>query len=177
MKEKKNASAAGAERIIKKYPNRRLYDTRTSSYITLHEIKQLARASEAFVVRDAKTNEDLTRCILLQIIMEEEAGGTPMFNTSVLANIIRFYGHAMQGFMGSYLEKNIQTLQQLQTKMAEQSGGLTPETWAQFMAMQAPMMQGLVPQNPEQPRNMYPQLQETIQKQAGQARESFGLKP
>ena len=57
------------------------------------------------VVRDAKTGEDLTRSILLQIILEEEAGGAPMFSEAVLANIIRFYGHAMQGFMGAYLEK------------------------------------------------------------------------
>jgi polyhydroxyalkanoate synthesis repressor PhaR len=60
-------------------------------------------------VRDAKTGEDLTRSILLQIILEEEAGGSPMFTEAVLRNIIRFYGHAMQGFMGGYLEKNIQT--------------------------------------------------------------------
>ena len=62
------------------------------------------------MVRDAKTGEDLTRSILLQIILEEEAGGAPMFTEPVLANIIRFYGHAMQGFMGSYLEKNVQAL-------------------------------------------------------------------
>jgi polyhydroxyalkanoate synthesis repressor PhaR len=87
--------------VIKKYPNRRLYDTDTSTYITLAEVKQLVMDSEPFVVRDAKTGEDLTRSILLQIILEEEAGGAPMFTEAVLANIIRFYGHAMQGFMGA----------------------------------------------------------------------------
>jgi len=97
--------ATPAGRVIKKYPNRRLYDTDTSSYITLTEIKQLVMDSEAFVVRDAKTGEDLTRSILLQIILEEEAHGSPMFTVPVLSNIIRFYGHAMQGFMGGYLEK------------------------------------------------------------------------
>ncbi|MFZ5568148.1 MAG: polyhydroxyalkanoate synthesis repressor PhaR [Pseudomonadota bacterium] len=176
MKEKKAEAAAGAERVIKKYPNRRLYDTQTSSYITLAEIKQLVMDNVTFVVRDAKSGEDLTRSILLQIILEEEAGGTPMFSTSVLANIIRFYGHAMQGFMGGYLEKNIQTMQELQTRMAEHSQGLTPEMWNQFMAMQAPMMQGLVTQNLEQSKNLYLQMQEQMQKQTEQMLETFGLK-
>ena len=176
MKEKKGATAAGAQRVIKKYPNRRLYDTQTSSYITLAEIKQLVMASEPFVVRDAKTSEDLTRSILLQIILEEEAGGTPMFSTSVLASIIRFYGNAMQGFMGGYLEKNIQALQDLQGRLADQSQGLTPEMWTQFMAMQAPMMQGLVTQNLEQSKSLYLQMQEQMQKQTEQMLETFGLR-
>lgn len=176
MKEKKGGAAAGAERVIKKYPNRRLYDTQTSSYITLAEIKQLVMESAPFVVRDAKSGEDLTRSILLQIILEEEAGGTPMFSTSVLSNIIRFYGHAMQGFMGGYLEKNIQTLQDMQTRMAEQSKGLSPEMWNQFMAMQAPMMQGLMAQNLEQSKTLYLQMQEQMQKQTEQMLETFGLK-
>ncbi len=176
MKEKKGEAAAGTERIIKKYPNRRLYDTRTSSYITLTEIKQLVMASDPFVVRDAKSGEDLTRSILLQIILEEEAGGSPMFSTSVLSNIIRFYGHAMQGFMGGYLEKNIQTLQDVQTKLAEQSKGLSPEMWTQFMAMQTPVVQGLMTQNLEQSKTLYLQMQEQMQKQAEQMLESFGLK-
>ena len=100
-----NQEAQSKERVIKKYPNRRLYDTDTSSYITLTEIKQLVMDNEVFTVRDAKTGDDLTRSILLQIILEEEANGTPMFTAPVLSHIIRFYGHAMQGFMGGYLEK------------------------------------------------------------------------
>ncbi|MEK9803082.1 MAG: polyhydroxyalkanoate synthesis repressor PhaR [Curvibacter sp.] len=176
MKEKKGEAAAGAERVIKKYPNRRLYDTQTSSYITLAEIKQLVMDNVVFVVRDAKSGEDLTRSILLQIILEEEAGGSPMFSTSVLSNIIRFYGHAMQGFMGGYLEKNIQTLHELQARMTEQSKGLTPEMWNQFMAMQAPLMQGLVSQNLEQSKNLYLQMQEQMQKQTEQMLETLGLK-
>ena len=79
-----------AQRVIKKYPNRRLYDTDTSTYITLAEVRQLVMQHENVVVRDAKTGEDLTRSILLQIILEEEAGGAPMFTEAVLANIIRF---------------------------------------------------------------------------------------
>ena len=84
-------------RVLKKYPNRRLYDTRTSSYITLAEVKQMVLDAEPFEVRDAKSGEDLTRSILLQIILDEETGGVPMFTTQMLAQLIRFYGHAMQG--------------------------------------------------------------------------------
>jgi polyhydroxyalkanoate synthesis repressor PhaR len=97
------------DRVIKKYPNRRLYDTASSSYVALADIKQLVMHNTPFRVVDAKSGEDLTRSILLQIILEHEAEGSPMLTEQVLANIIRFYGHAMQGFMGSYLEKNVQT--------------------------------------------------------------------
>lgn len=176
MKSKKTENAAGAQRVIKKYPNRRLYDTNTSAYITLAEIKQLVMANDPFVVRDAKTSEDITRSILLQIILEEEAGGSPMFTAAVLANIIRFYGHAMQGFMGGYLEKNIQTLQDVQTKLGEQAKGVTPEMWTQFMAMQTPVLQGLMNNNLEQSKNLFVQMQEQMQKQTEQMLETFGLK-
>ena len=86
------ADAAGAPRedslrVLKKYPNRRLYDTRTSSYITLADVKQMVLVGEAFEVRDAKTGDDLTRSILLQIILEEETGGMPMFSSQMLAQI------------------------------------------------------------------------------------------
>jgi polyhydroxyalkanoate synthesis repressor PhaR len=176
MKNQKTDNAAGAQRVIKKYPNRRLYDTNTSAYITLTDIKQLVMANDPFVVRDAKTGEDITRSILLQIILEEEAGGSPMFTAAVLANIIRFYGHAMQGFMGGYLEKNIQTLQDVQAKLGEQAKGVTPEMWTQFMAMQTPVLQGLMNNNLEQSKNLFVQMQEQMQKQTEQMLETFGLK-
>src|ERR1035438_927699 len=96
-------------RILKKYPNRRLYDTEVSSYITLAEVKGMVLQGLDFEVRDAKTGEELTRSILLQIILEEETGGVPIFSTSMLSQIIRFYGHSMQGMMGSYLEKNLRS--------------------------------------------------------------------
>jgi len=105
MQKTSTKDSKSSQRVIKKYPNRRLYDTDTSTYITLAEIKQLVMDSEPFSVVDAKTGDDLTRSILLQIILEEEANGSPMFTTPVLSNIIRFYGHAMQGMMGGYLEK------------------------------------------------------------------------
>jgi polyhydroxyalkanoate synthesis repressor PhaR len=140
--------AKDAVRVIKKYPNRRLYDTDTSTYITLSDIKQLVMDHELFVVRDAKTSDDLTRSILLQIILEEEANGSPMFTTSVLSNIIRFYGHAMQGLMGGYLEKNMQAL----------------------MEMQVPLVPGVMA-NP-----MFQQMQEQMQKQTEQFLGTFGIK-
>jgi polyhydroxyalkanoate synthesis repressor PhaR len=108
-------------RIIKKYPNRRLYDTETSSYITLAEVKDLVLGYKEFQVQDAKSGEDLTRSILLQIILEEESGGVPMFSTDMLANIIRYYGHAMQGLMGSYLERSIITFHEAQKRFQEQA--------------------------------------------------------
>ena len=177
MPETQAASAAkSAQRVIKKYPNRRLYDTTTSTYITLAEVKQLVMASENLVVRDAKTSEDITRSILLQIILEEEAGGAPMFTEAVLANIIRFYGHAMQGFMGSYLEKNIQMFTDMQARLAEQSPGMTPEAWAKFMGAQSPMVQGLMGNYTEQSRTLFTQMQEQMQKQTEQMLGAFGLK-
>jgi len=107
-------------RLIKKYPNRRLYDTATSSYITLADVKQLVLDQVIFRVVDAKSEEDLTRAILLQIILEEESAGAPMFSSDMLSQIIRFYGNAMQGMMGSYLDKNIQTFVEIQRRLQEQ---------------------------------------------------------
>ena len=112
-------------RIIKKYPNRRLYDTTTSSYITLEDVKKLVLDHIQFKVEDAKTKEDLTRAILLQIILEEESGeGAPMFSSDALSQIIRFYGNAMQGMMGNYLEKNIHTFIEIQKKLQQQSSAV-----------------------------------------------------
>jgi polyhydroxyalkanoate synthesis repressor PhaR len=173
---KANGAAKPAVRVIKKYPNRRLYDTDTSTYITLTEVKQLVMDSEKFIVRDAKTNDDLTRSILLQIILEEEAGGAPMFSEAALANIIRFYGHAMQGFMGAYLEKNVQAFTDIQAKMAEQSKNMSPEMWAQLMNMQNPLMQGMMGSYVEQSKTMFEKMQEQMQKQTEQMLSAFTLK-
>ena len=106
---KSNTSQDTHDRVIKKYPNRRLYDTASSSYVALADIKQLVMHNTPFRVLDAKSGEDLTRSILLQIILEHESEGAPILTEQVLVSIIRFYGHSMQGFMGSYLEKNVQT--------------------------------------------------------------------
>ena len=97
-----------AIRVIKKYPNRRLYDTEISSYITIEDVRQLIVDGEAFEVRDAKTGEDLTRQVLLQIITEHEQDGQPMLSTQMLSQLIRFSGDSRQGFMGNYLERAMQ---------------------------------------------------------------------
>jgi polyhydroxyalkanoate synthesis repressor PhaR len=118
-----DATSLGA-RVIKKYPNRRLYDTLTSNYIALLDIKQLVMSGAVFKVIDAKTDEDITRSLLLQIILEEESGGAPLFSEAVLANLIRTYGHAMQSYMGNYLEKNLQTFADMQKQFTAQSAPL-----------------------------------------------------
>jgi polyhydroxyalkanoate synthesis repressor PhaR len=159
-------------RLIKKYPNRRLYDTQTSTYITLADVKQLVLDHENFQVLDAKSGDDLTRPILLQIILEEEAGGVPMFSAQMLSQVIRFYGNAMQGMMGSYLEKNIQAFIDIQGKLSEQSKAfyetnkIGPEMWTQFVNMQSPMIQSMMSSYIEQSKNLFVQMQENMQNQA-----------
>lgn len=166
------ATAHSGPRILKKYPNRRLYDTQASSYITLADVKQMVLAGTDFEVRDAKTGEEITRSILLQIILEEETGGVPMFSTQMLSQIIRFYGHTMQGFMGTYLEKNIQAFTELQQRLAEQSKGLydpkafSPEAWTQMLGSQAPLMQGLMGNYLEQSKNLFAEMQKKMAEQA-----------
>jgi len=161
------AQAEAGVRVLKKYPNRRLYDTRTSSYITLADVKKMVLDSDGFEVRDAKTGDEITRSILLQIILEEETGGVPMFSTQSLEQIIRFYGHAMQGVMGDYLEKNMQAFSDMQARFVEQSKGLSfsPELWTKFLSGQADvpgLMGGMI----EQSRSFFDQMQEQM-KQAG----------
>ena len=159
------AADASAVRTLKKYPNRRLYDTRNSSYITLADVKQMVLGGEDFEVRDAKTGDDLTRSILLQIILEEESGGVPMFTAQTLSQIIRFYGHAMQGVMGTMLEKNMAAFAELQSQFVNQSKGLydpkhlSPEAWTSFMGGQAPMLQNLMGSYLEQSRSVFENMQ------------------
>lgn len=162
----------GTRRLIKKYPNRRLYDTRTSSYITLADVKELVLKHEQFQVVDAKTSEDLTRSILLQIILEEEAGGMPMFTSDLLSQLIRFYGNAMQGMVGNYLEKNMQTFVQVQKQLQEQSrtmygdnSKINKDLWAQFMNFQGSAMQGMMSAYMDQSKNVFMQMQEQLQNQ------------
>ena len=89
------------KRVIKKYPNRRLYDTEESKYITLEDIKKLVIENKEFIVKDVKSEEDLTRMILLQIIIEQEDDGEPLFTTQALSHIIRFYGDSVQSVANS----------------------------------------------------------------------------
>jgi polyhydroxyalkanoate synthesis repressor PhaR len=115
-------------RIIKKYPNRRLYDTEISSYITLEEIRQLVLDGETFEVRDAKSGDDLTRSVLLQIISEHEEKGQPMLSPQLLSHIIRFYGDSLQGFMGPYLERSLQVFLDQQQQFRTQLNSLMGQT-------------------------------------------------
>ncbi|MFT3756593.1 MAG: polyhydroxyalkanoate synthesis repressor PhaR [Pseudoxanthomonas sp.] len=117
-----------AIRIIKKYPNRRLYDTEISSYITIEDVRQLIVDGENFEVRDAKSGEDLTRSVLLQIISDQEQDGEPVLSTQLLSQIIRFYGDSMQGFMGNYLERSMQLFLEQQSQFRSQMGNLLGQT-------------------------------------------------
>ncbi len=159
------------QRLIKKYPNRRLYDTATSKYVTLTDIKSLVMEEVQFRVVDVKTNEDLTRSILLQIILEEESCGSPMFSRDVLAQIIRYYGHALQGMMGAYLEKNIQTFIEMQQRFQDQSKRLygtdilNADAWRQFISLQGPTVQRLMGSYLEQSAAMFLEMQQRLQDQ------------
>ena len=159
-------------RLIKKYPNRRLYDTKASAYITLGDVKDLVLKYEAFKVVDAKTNDDLTRSILLQIILEEETGGVPLFSCELLSGFIRFYGNAMQGMMGKYLENNIRAFTDMQAKLQDQvrsvygdNATVSHDLWAQFLNLQGPAMQSMMAAYMEQSKRMYAQMQEQLDSQ------------
>jgi polyhydroxyalkanoate synthesis repressor PhaR len=177
---------AAQSRLIKKYPNRRLYDTRTSTYITLADVKELVLAHEAFQVVDAKSGDDLTRAILLQIILEEEAGGAPMFSSDLLSQMIRFYGNAMQGMMGSYIENNIKSFTEVQAKLKEQAKALyggegaadsSQDLWAQFLKFQGPAMQHMMGAYVEQSQKMFQQMQDTMQEQTRKIFPGMYVKP
>ncbi len=107
-------------RIIKKYPNRRLYDTELSRYITLADIRDHVMQRVEFRVVDANSGDDITRNILLQIIMEQESGGRPLFTTEVLGQMIRFYGDSLQGLFTRYLEQSFALFAEQQARAEEQ---------------------------------------------------------
>jgi polyhydroxyalkanoate synthesis repressor PhaR len=111
-----------AERILKKYPNRRLYDTELSRYITLSDVRALVMQGTAFRVLDTANDADITRAILLQIMLEEETGGEPLFSVNMLAQIIRFYGGTMQGMFAHYLEQSLDAFSRQQQQLAEGLG-------------------------------------------------------
>jgi polyhydroxyalkanoate synthesis repressor PhaR len=154
----------GAIRIIKKYPNRRLYDTEISSYITIEDVRQLIVDGEDFEVRDAKTGDDLTRTVLLQIISEQEQDGEPVLSTQLLSQIIRFYGDSLQGFMGNYLERSMQLFMEQQQQFRSQMGSLLGQTpWT--------MMNQLTERNLE----LWQEFQRNLS--GGLGRPTVGVKP
>ena len=160
-------------RLVKKYPNRRLYDTKTSAYITLADVKALVLAHQNFKVVDAKTGDDLTRSILLQIIVDEETTRVPLFTSELLAQLIRFYGHATEGVLGKFLEANIKAFAEFQKKLGEHSHALygehsdqgQSELWSQFMSFQGPAMQAMMATYMEQSRKMVNQMQDQLKTQ------------
>lgn len=173
-------------RLIKKYPNRRLYDTKTSAYITLSDVKDLVLKFETFVVVDAKSGEDLTRSILLQIILEEEAGGVPLFSSELLSGFVRFHGSAMQGMLGKYLENNMKTFVDFQNKLQDQSrtmsgagdnAHLQADFWAQFLNFQQPAMQSMMSAYMDQSSKMFQSMQDQLQSQTRNMFTGFQLNP
>lgn len=137
-------------RLIKKYPNRRLYDTHTSTHVTLADLRQFVIDDVPFQVVDARSGEDLTRSILMQIIQEAESQGEPIFSSDMLKNIIRFYG-PFQGMLGSYLDKSIQTVIDIQA----QAGAQSSQAWSEFLHKQMPVMQNLMTQYVEHSKSLY----------------------
>ena len=138
-------------RIIKKYPNRRLYDTAISSYITLEDVKRLVLDRVEFQVVDARSQEDLTRTILLQIITEQEEQGTPILTTELLEQLIRFYGDTLQGMMSSYLERSL-------SFFIEQQGSMRNQL--QDLVTQTPL--GMMSEMAERNLNMWKTMQENF---------------
>jgi polyhydroxyalkanoate synthesis repressor PhaR len=111
-------------RVIKKYPNRRLYDTHVSRYITLEEVRQLVLNHVRFRVEDKRTRNDITRTILLQVIAEQEEGGNPIFSAELLTHIIRFYGDPMQNSISRYLELSLRLFLEQQHQFSDKLSGL-----------------------------------------------------
>ena len=120
-------------RTIKKYPNRRLYDTTVSSYITLEDVRKLVLDAEDFCVVDARSKADITRSILLQIILEQEEDGSPIFSEQVLSQVIRFYGDALQGALKSYLDRSFGLFVEQQNSMREQMQSVVTADPMSFM--------------------------------------------
>lgn len=164
------------QRLIKKYSNRRLYDTKASSYVTLADLKHLIYEGDDFRVVDAQSGEDLTRCVLLQIIVEEEGAGTPMFSRDVLMSFIRLYGSAKQARMSAYLQQSIRAfLQSEETSPAAAHAApqqlpmpapdATPEEWASFIQAQAPAVQELIHAYMEHNKHLLEQMQQQFEAQ------------
>ena len=135
-------------RVIKKYPNRRLYDTEESRYITLADVRDLVINQIDFQVIDKKSGDDITRSILLQVISEQEAHGEPVMSKDFLSQVIRAYGTAMPGFMGRYLEQSLKMFMSQQQMLRGQLkrvvgvdpvgivADMTQQNYARFRSLQ-----------------------------------------
>ena len=113
------AEAQGEPIVIKKYANRRLYNTGESKYVTLDDLSEMVRANTDFIVLDAKSGDDITRSVLTQIIFEQESKGQSMLLVQFLRRLIRFYGDQMQGFLPPYLEMSMESFSKAQEQMRE----------------------------------------------------------
>ena len=120
------SSNPGEKVVIKKYANRRLYNTASSSYVTLEHLSEMVKQGVDFVVYDAKTNEDITRTVLTQIIFEEESQGQSLLPIQFLRQLIGFYGNSMQAFLPSYLELSLSSFAQQQERLRAQFSGIAP---------------------------------------------------
>lgn len=162
--------------LIKKYPNRRLYDTRSSSYITLADVKTLVQDGDAFIVADAKSGEDLTRNILLQIIQEEGSEASPGLTIASLKVLIRSSGNTAQAMLGRYLENQIASFEEMQARLSAHASTLygdaaamhTQEMWAQFLSLQGSATQTLLSAYIEQSQKMLEQMQAQSRQLAGE---------
>jgi len=119
-------ASAGEKVVIKKYANRRLYNTASSSYVTLEHLSEMVKEGVDFVVYDAKTNDDITRSVLTQIIFEEESQGQSLLPIQFLRQLIGFYGNSMQAFLPSYLELSLASFTQQQERLKSQMASFGP---------------------------------------------------
>ena len=147
-----------SKRVIKKYPNRRLYDTAQSKYVTLNDVRQLVLDGVSFCVIDKKSGDDITRNILLQIIIEQEEEGEPLFTTDALEQIIGFYGDSVQGVAGDFIGQSLKIFQQQQHQFQSQMqeamqsnpmssvlAEMTQRNLELWKSMQQSLFQGLTP--------------------------------
>lgn len=177
----KSRQGAEAVRLIKKYANRRLYDTAISACITLADVKQLILENVEFTVQDSKTHEDVTRSILLQIVLEEEAGGAPLFSDATLKHFILIYGKTTQGHFGKFMEKSLQTfteaqqlIQEQTRQMMEYNPMLNPELMAKLLTGQANGLPDAMGNYLAQSAQTFMDMQQKLQQQAQQL---FGMMP
>ncbi len=160
-------------RIIKKYQNRRLYDTATSTYIILDDIKQIVVDGELVKVIDVKTEKEVTRSVLLQIILEEEVNGIPMFSNDFLFQIIRFYGKAFQPSVSPFLEQGVDLFRKMQKQFYEQIRDVYGkdklpsgvELWKDFIQQQTPQIESSLKEYVENSTNVFIKMQEHLQSQ------------
>lgn len=154
-------------RLIKKYPNRRLYDTAISGYITVADVKQMIIEFVDIQVVDAKTGADLTRQVLLQILLEEEASGTPIFNNLMLCQFIRMYGQTSQSIFAPFMEQNMKIFHDWQKVVQD-----PPITGTGSTAWLNPFADGLKQQNQQ-----FVSWQQSLQQQTVKFWQNMGVMP